>query len=729
MNRFSAFCGASALVLGLLSASGSVGAQIGGGDILYFAGPSSKPNAKSWSSAKSASAARRAQPRSARAVVQRARKERIAVQVPAPSVAPAQAAPAAVEISAKVADPTPAPIVVKRAAAVKTAAANPQPTQQSKTEARVGLTSAADDKDPLQLVVSIPDQRVAVYKGDKVVATSTVSTGRPSHPTPSGVFSIIGKERLHHSNLYESAPMPWMQRITWSGVALHAGNVSRPYASHGCIRLPYGFAQSLFKRTEMGAHVIVAAGMSAPEPIEHDVLPQPSPATAVTAVENVSTETAAHTDADEAGQMSDADSAGIPNFIPPVEAAANRLEEAKQAREDAEAAVPRLETALSAARDVAARQKASYEEARAAVTELIRPLADADAVVASARKALATEQRNLSRLQARAKWSQATVDKRRDDPRFEGDWMTTALARLAERQALVTAAEERTAAAQQAYDAAAAGRTAADEALKQARAKAAARADTLSEAEAGARRAEADLGNGKRAIVVADKDIVKATNNLRLSQQREKLPLRVLITPLNEAERIKVTQRLLAELGYEGVEPVGWLGKQTTTAIRAVERDMGVRETGKVSEELIGELYRRVGREPTNNAHLYVRQGFLDLFDLPVVIAHPETPLGTHVFTAMHFGDNDTKVEWTALTVRERSSHTYVSSGRKGKGSKTVINAPTNSAKEVLDRITIPDYARRQLSSMLTPGSSLVITDKGISRETGRGTDFVVLTR
>ena len=87
-------------------------------------------------------------------------------------------------------------------------------------------------------VISLADQHVTVYDATGRIAQSRISTGMPGHPTPIGLFSIIGKERWHHSNIYSGAPMPFMQRITWSGVAMHTGVVPGYPASHGCIRLP-----------------------------------------------------------------------------------------------------------------------------------------------------------------------------------------------------------------------------------------------------------------------------------------------------------------------------------------------------------------------------------------------------------------------------------------------------------------------------------------------------------
>jgi len=111
---------------------------------------------------------------------------------------------------------------------------------------------------PLILVVSVNRQRLTVYDGDRPIASSPVSTGKQGHETPLGVFSVIQKEILHHSNLYDDAPMPYMQRITWSGVALHSGPLPGHAASHGCIRLPRDFAVRLWGMTKVGVRVIVA---------------------------------------------------------------------------------------------------------------------------------------------------------------------------------------------------------------------------------------------------------------------------------------------------------------------------------------------------------------------------------------------------------------------------------------------------------------------------------------
>jgi lipoprotein-anchoring transpeptidase ErfK/SrfK len=113
-------------------------------------------------------------------------------------------------------------------------------------------------KGPLQIIVSIADQRISVYDDGTLIARSSVSTGVQGHPTPVGVFSVIGKELWHRSNIYSAAPMPYMQRITWSGIALHAGVLPGHPASHGCIRLANDFAIRLWHLTRRGTRVIIA---------------------------------------------------------------------------------------------------------------------------------------------------------------------------------------------------------------------------------------------------------------------------------------------------------------------------------------------------------------------------------------------------------------------------------------------------------------------------------------
>lgn len=162
---------------------------------------------------------------------------------------------------------------------------------KSKKEALVEKESGAKPQGPLVIVVSINRQKVTIYDSNGVFAESPVSTGMKGHSTPMGVFSVIQKHKFHHSNIYSGAPMPYMQRITWSGVAMHAGVLPGYPASHGCIRMPMAFAVKMWNWTKMGARVIVSPGQMTPQSFSHPMLaslrvpPQPAaslePATSV----------------------------------------------------------------------------------------------------------------------------------------------------------------------------------------------------------------------------------------------------------------------------------------------------------------------------------------------------------------------------------------------------------------------------------------------------------------
>jgi len=141
---------------------------------------------------------------------------------------------------------------------------------------------AGKPQGPLIIAISIQKQNLKIYDAKGFFAETPISTGMPGHPTPMGVFSVIQKHKLHHSNIYSSAPMPYMQRITWSGVAMHAGVLPGYPASHGCIRMPMAFAVKMWGWTKMGARVVVTPGEITPADFSHPLLmaqkiaPQPA---------------------------------------------------------------------------------------------------------------------------------------------------------------------------------------------------------------------------------------------------------------------------------------------------------------------------------------------------------------------------------------------------------------------------------------------------------------------
>ena len=126
--------------------------------------------------------------------------------------------------------------------------------------------------EPIMAIVSLRSQRITVYDANGGILQAPVSSGQKGRETPAGVFSVLQKDADHYSNLYDNAWMPHMQRLTWSGIALHGGPLPGYPASHGCVRLPFAFARSLFDGTRLGMRVIVAPGDVAPVEIAHPAL-------------------------------------------------------------------------------------------------------------------------------------------------------------------------------------------------------------------------------------------------------------------------------------------------------------------------------------------------------------------------------------------------------------------------------------------------------------------------
>ena len=133
----------------------------------------------------------------------------------------------------------------------------------------------AKDMGPMAMVVSLTEQRAYVYRNGLLVAVSTVSSGKPGHETPTGVFTILQKDKDHRSSKYNNAPMPYQERLTWDGVALHAGGLPGYPESHGCVHLPTEFARLLFDATTMGMVVVIAREGLAPEDLVHPTVASP----------------------------------------------------------------------------------------------------------------------------------------------------------------------------------------------------------------------------------------------------------------------------------------------------------------------------------------------------------------------------------------------------------------------------------------------------------------------
>src|SRR6267154_1009442 len=154
--------------------------------------------------------------------------------------------------------------------------------------------------EPIMAIVSLHNQWITVYDANGWILRAPVSSGQKGRETPAGIFSVIQKEAEHYSNLYDDAFMPHMQRITWSGIALHGGPLPGYPASHGCVRMPFGFAEKLFDKVRIGTRIIVSPDDAEPVELSHPALFVPNPEALAAGPARAE---ALAREADEAGQV------------------------------------------------------------------------------------------------------------------------------------------------------------------------------------------------------------------------------------------------------------------------------------------------------------------------------------------------------------------------------------------------------------------------------------------
>jgi hypothetical protein len=257
--------------------------------------------------------------------------------------------------------------------------------------------------EPMMAIISLRSQRITVYDAHGWILRAPVSSGEKGRETPAGIFSVLQKEAEHYSNLYDNAYMPHMQRITWSGVALHGGLLPGYPASHGCVRMPFGFAARLFGATRLGMRVIVAPGDVAPVEIAHPALPRPKPGAGALAAARAAEADDAARKADQARLAAVAASREAARAMMPVRVAENltrRVEVQLAAAETALGSATSAEERVQA-EDAKAKALARIAELQAqwvaAKAELQPKL---DAVAPARRAAVAAEAARLAAAEA-----------------------------------------------------------------------------------------------------------------------------------------------------------------------------------------------------------------------------------------------------------------------------------------------------------------------------------------
>ena len=452
-----------------------------------------------------------------------------------------------------------------------------QQSGEAKKEPKKEIGFGEMPKGPLQLVVNIGTQKVTLYGNGVRVAQGPVSTGVPGHPTPLGVFSIIEKDRFHHSNIYSGAPMPFMQRITWSGVALHEGVVPGHPASHGCIRMVHDFAQKLWPITKLGVRVLVVHNEVVPHDFEHAKLfaPKAKPAEPPIAM------------------IAPTDGQGGSRSIVLAQVEEKRANDAMS------------ETATEEAKD--------------------RETAEFDKVV-----------------EGRKTGEAITVD-------------------VVQESAKPADAE---------------------------------RTEEIKPGEPGV------AGPELRKSVEVPKEPADATE--------------ITSSTVSPASAETTTAE-------ESVKPAPTEDPRKPITPRYKSADQPTKRTGQVAVF--------VSRKEKK---IFIRQGFIPVFEMPITFDEPDKPLGTHVFTAMGAQENGSGMRWNLMTIPTDGSTVEPGQRRRGyrEPPKVIPSAkPPSGAAEALERIQFPKEAVDRIGELLIPGSSLVISDEGLGRETGRGTEFIVLTR
>jgi L,D-transpeptidase-like protein len=420
-----------------------------------------------------------------------------------------------------------------------------------------------------------------------------------------GIFSIVQKKEVHQSNVYEDGNMPFMQRITWTGIALHAGVLPGQPASHGCVRMPHAFAQHLFGLTDIGLRVIILRDDVAPTEIEHPALFKPDPRRLELALA-----TPPVSDRPPAVRL------GIAAAPTDVAAAPGSPRYVQLLRSTADARSGQASVATKKASE--ARQLALRKAAEAAPA--VKALRTAEANAAKADEFLRGAERTLETARTKAGQSISETAAAEDAVR---------VTELAKEKAATKASE-------------------AQAQLETVKAQAQARMDSAARADEDAKAAE----SARDAAVEAAEEAARKTS-----------PVSVFIS--------RKTQRL------------------------------------------------------------YVRQGYVPIFEGPITIRDADKPIGTFIFTALDYRNAGGDVRWSVVSMYKYSEamEPIVQPARKrgeGQGFEAIA-ADVTAAKAALDRIAIGPDDLERISEVVLPGSSLIISDEGASMETGKDTDFVVI--
>jgi hypothetical protein len=284
--------------------------------------------------------------------------------------------------------------------------------KQPRPAATIEAVAPREAGEPIMAIVSIKSQRVTFYDADGWILRAPVSTGITGRETPAGVFALIEKDKDHHSSLYDDAWMPNMQRITWNGVALHGGPLPGYAASHGCVRMPFGFAEKLFDKTQIGMRVIISPNDAEPVEFSHPALFAPkaeaiaaAPAKAETLAREAAEAARAADEAKKTAATTAREAASLPASLRKLQGLKSRAD-AELAYADKILAAAKTDEARARAEELKQKAAAKAADAGAALDTAkadAQPKRDAVAATKDAAKAAATRKADTARAASDAK--------------------------------------------------------------------------------------------------------------------------------------------------------------------------------------------------------------------------------------------------------------------------------------------------------------------------------------
>lgn len=602
-------------------------------------------------------------------------------------------------------------------------------------------------KGPLQIIISLDHQTLHLYSDGEKIAETLVASGVPAHPTPMGVFSVIQKSRDHHSNIYSGAPMPFMHRITWSGVALHEGVGMGHPASHGCIRLSRDFVTRLWGISRLGARVVIARQQLSPQEFADPHLfvhavKSTSPSAQIWPAEVVKTAQTV-----DNNKSSDA---------PPVTAAApaDPMPVLSQQGKDIDLRPDlKIDTSLKSnpnmapdmAHDVVPKMAPSTAPARAEQSRLTvaqskaGPPPDVPARDAMVPNTLAAAAHDAK--------PDASIDAAKETTGKETSAKETKPESPPVPASVVTQAPP-------AIPAAAPAQTPVT-------AQATTPPQTSASPSTSAAPPAAPVAQTPTAAITPIPDQTPAASapgaqapgaQMPAAQAPAPAPMPASAAAVSTSAKPENTSATKAEAEAQhdsapavprGSEPAA--NSLAVPAAASEKPDDVPMPLPKPAD---------VAHAPQNTPiaifisrkekKIFVRQDFSPLFDAPVTIEESDRPLGTMVFTALNFLDDHATLRWNVILVpdqRPARKGEPVPAAAKPVAAKEVVDKrgrdhgaaveswmPPEAPDRALARIEIAPDTVARISELIVPGSSLVISDQGLGEETGEGTDFIVVT-